>query len=60
MQLSTDALEQFKKMYKEKYKIQLTNQEAVEYGSSLIRLIKAVYRSNLPETIDIGTKKDDN
>lgn len=62
MQLSTEALEQFKKMYKERYEIQLTNEEAIEFGIRLIKLVKAVYGNNLPKskTIDTGTTKGDN
>lgn len=62
MQLSTETLEQFKKMYKERYKIQLTNEEAIEFGVRLIRLVRAVYGNGLPkpETIDTGTKNENN
>ncbi len=58
MQLSTEALEQFKKMYMDMYKIQLTNQEAVEYGTRLILLVKAVYGKDLPKQFDKTPKKD--
>ena len=42
--------------------MQLTDQQAMEIGNRLIRLVKAVYGNNLPnpETLDIGTKKEDN
>lgn len=62
MQLSTEALEQFKKMYMDMYKIQLTNQQAIEYGIQLIGFVKAVYGANLPKskTLDTGIKRGDN
>jgi len=49
MQISTGALEQFKKMYKERYKIQLSSEEAIEYGNRLIVLVKTVYGKSLPK-----------
>jgi len=60
MQLSTEALEQFKKMYMDMYKIQLTNQEAIEYGTRLILLVKAVYGKDLPKRFDKEDKKENN
>jgi hypothetical protein len=60
MQLSTEALEQFKKMYMDMYKIQLTNQQAVEYGTRLILLVKAVYGKDLPKRLDKKIKQEDN
>lgn len=60
MQLSTEALEQFKKMYMDMYKIQLTNQEAVEHGTRLILLVKAVYGKGLPKRLDKKAKQEDN
>lgn len=60
MQLSTEALEQFKKMYKERYQIQLSDQEAVEYGTRLILLVKAVYGKDLPKRLDKKIKQEDN
>ena len=59
MQLSTEALEQFKKMYMDMYKIQLSNQEAIEYGTGLILLVKTVYGKDLPKRFDKKVKKSD-
>lgn len=59
MQLSADALNQFKKMYKEKYEIQLSKEEALEFGIRLIKLVKAVYGNRIP-IIDNHKNKDNN
>ena len=59
MQLSTEALKQFKKMYKEKYEIQLSNEEALEFGIRLIKLVKAVYGNRIP-IVDKHKNKDNN
>ena len=59
MQLSTEALEQFKKMYKERYEIQLSDEEAIEFGSRLIKLVKAVYGNRIP-VIDKCKDKENN
>lgn len=59
MQLSTKALEQFKKMYEEKYEIQLSDEEALEFGIRLIKLVKAVYGNRIP-IIDKYKNKENN
>jgi len=59
MQLTTDALEQFKKMYKEKYKVQLSDEEAVGFGIGLIKLVKTVYGNRIP-IVDKHKNKDNN
>lgn len=59
MQLSTEALEQFKKMYKDNYKIQLSDEEALEFGIRLIKLVKVVYGNRIP-IIDKHKNKENN
>ncbi len=59
MQLSTEALEQFKKMYEEKYKIQLSDEETIEFGIRLIKLVKTVYGNRIP-IVDKHKNKDNN
>lgn len=59
MQLSTEALEQFKKMYEEKYEIQLSDEEALEFGIRLIKLAKSVYGNRIP-IIDKHKNKENN
>lgn len=59
MKLSTEALEQFKKMYMDMYKIQLTEEEAVEFGIRLIKLVKVVYGNRIP-IIDKHKNKENN
>lgn len=47
--LTTEALEEFKKLYFREYGIQLDNHQAYEYGTKLIDLVKQVYGPNLPK-----------
>lgn len=41
--ISQIALSEFKELYLQEYGIRLTDQQAVEYGTKLIKLIKPVY-----------------
>ncbi|MCL5675909.1 MAG: hypothetical protein M1120_02150 [Patescibacteria group bacterium] len=50
---------EFKKLYKKNYEIDLTDQQAVEYGTKLIGLVRAVYGNNLPE-LDKENGKNNN
>lgn len=43
MEISSEELEAFKRMYKEEYGKDLTDQEAYEQFSKLITLITAIY-----------------
>lgn len=43
------ALEEFKTMYLKEYGIKLSNEQAYEYGTRLIGLVKLVYGSNVPK-----------
>lgn len=56
--LTAEGLESFKKLYFKEYGIELTNNQAYEYGTRLIGLVKLVYGSNLPKkwksTVDKG------
>lgn len=49
MQLNQAALEEFKHLYAQQYRVKLTDQQALEYGTRLITLVKAVYGKNLPK-----------
>lgn len=60
MQLDKDAIEEFKKLYFQEYGIRLTDNQAVEYGMRLIKLVKAVYGDNLPPKFDRRRKKGNN
>ena len=60
MQLDEEAISKFKDLYLKEYGISLTQEQAIEYGSRLIRFVKAVYGNNLPKTIDTGVNKGDN
>lgn len=60
--LTNEAIEELKKLYMQEYKISLTDKQALDFGTSLIGLVKAVYGDNLPvaEAIDSEAKKDNN
>jgi len=59
--LDQEAVEEFKKLYLREYGIQLTNQQAIEYGTRLIGFVKAVYGNDLPKkkVVDNRDKKGD-
>lgn len=44
MQLSKEAIEEFKEIYKKKTGKKISNQEVYEMGSNLLRLFEAIYR----------------
>lgn len=52
MELNKEAIEEFQKLYLREYGIQLTNQQAIDYGCRLIGFVKAAYGNDLPKTID--------
>ena len=56
MELSVNAVLEFKKLYLKEYGKKLTNEEAIDYGMRLIRLVRAVCGDNLPAT---GFDNDD-
>lgn len=47
--LNGEAITEFKKLYLKEYRVNLTNNQAMELGTRLVRLVKIVYGSNLPE-----------
>ncbi len=57
MQLEEEAVKQFKNLYFKNYGITLTNQQAVEFGTRLIVLVKTVYGKNLPKRFDKKPKE---
>ncbi len=49
MLLDQKEIDDFKKQYLKEYGIRLSDNQAIEYGTRLIRLVKAVYGNNLPK-----------
>lgn len=49
MAIQPAALEEFKIMYLKEYGIKLSNEQAYDYGTKLIGLVKLVYGSNVPK-----------
>lgn len=52
------AIEEFQRLYFQAYGIRLTQQEAVEYGTRLVVLVKAVYGKDLPERENVAISKE--
>jgi len=55
--ISHEAIVEFKELYFQEYKVKLTDEQALDYGTRLIGLVKAVYGKNLPEPSDIDKDK---
>ncbi len=52
---------EFKRLYAQEYQVELSHEQAEEYGTRLIILMKAVYGDNLPEApIDNNGRKENN
>jgi hypothetical protein len=50
MTLTKEELDEFKRLYKEEYGVDLTDAQAFDKGSRLVRLLKVVLKGN-PEDI---------
>ena len=48
MQLTQEAIDEFKQIYREEYDIALTDEQALELATSFFHLMQAIYRS-LPD-----------
>lgn len=60
MDLDEEAIVEFKRLYLKEYGKKLTNEQAIEFGTRLIRLVRAVYGNDLPKRFDNGIKKENN
>lgn len=61
MFLNNEAIDEFKRLYLKEYKISLTDKQALDFGTNLVGLVKAVYGNNLPVTsLDNSEIKHDN
>lgn len=49
--IDKQGLEEFKELYLKEYGIQLTDEQALDYGTRLVRLVKAVYGKDLPKIV---------
>lgn len=47
--ISAEAVEEFRRLYFREYGMRLTNEQAVDLGTKLIRLVKVVFGANLPK-----------
>jgi len=59
MGLSKEAIEEFKTIYREEFKEEISDAEAQELGESLISLFKIIYRP-IPKTGRQNLSKEDN
>lgn len=59
--LSVEAIGEFKSLYSKEFGITLTDNQALDFGTKLIRLVKAVYGPDIPKKwmskIDRNKKK---
>lgn len=55
--ISQEAIIEFKELYFQEYKVKLTDEQALDYGTRLIGLVKAVYGKNLPKLSDVDNGK---
>lgn len=46
--INAEAVEEFKRLYFNEYGMKLTNEQAIDMGTKLIRLVKIVFGPNLP------------
>lgn len=57
MQLDQEAIIEFKELYLKEYGIRLSNEEALDYGIRLIKMIKAVYGDRITLLFDKKKQK---
>jgi len=55
--LSQEAIIEFKELYLQEYGVKLTDEQALDYDTRLVGLVKAVYGKNLPKSSDIDKDK---
>ena len=58
MHLSDDDLDEFRRIYKNEFGEDITREEAREKGSSLLRLVKAVYKPITQKQVDDLEERD--
>lgn len=51
MRLDEEAIEEFKELYLKEYGEKLSDQQALIYGTQLIRMVRAVYGDKLPKVV---------
>ena len=56
MPLSKESIQEFKKIYKEVFKEDISDQEALERGTRLINFVKLIYRVNTKEKLKIDSE----
>jgi len=59
MRLSKQAIEEFKKIYREEFGKEISDEEAQEMGEGLLSLFKIIYRP-IPEKEIDGPKRNGN
>ena len=61
MKLNEEAIMEFKRLYAQEYQVELSHEQAEEYGTRIIILMKAVYGDDLPPApIDNNRRKENN
>jgi len=55
--ISKEHLERFKVLYKNRFGVEISDQEALEKGTSLIRLMELIYKPMTQEEYDLVQKR---
>lgn len=58
MQISKEKLEEFKKIYKKRFKKTLSSQDALEQGTKLLRLVELIYKPMTKEEYEKYKNKE--
>ncbi|MDE1970033.1 MAG: hypothetical protein KGI50_00425 [Patescibacteria group bacterium] len=56
--ISEEAFEEYKKIYKEEFGADITDEEAMEQATSLLTMMNAIYRPVKKEWLDDLEKRD--
>ena len=52
MQLSEKAINEFQLIYQKEYGVIISREQAIDYGTKLIDLVKFVYGNRVPKLLD--------
>lgn len=56
--LTDEAVKDFRHLYMQEYRVDLTDSQAQEQGLRLINLVRAVYGKDLPKLKDLDKKSE--
>jgi len=56
--ISKESLDEFKKIYKEEFGEEISNEEALEKAINLLNLFNAIYRPIKKDWVNLGNEKE--